>query len=390
MATAVDYSYARPAPEEIVRQGYSVVWRYLGDWSRDGRCISPGELAHLHANGLRVAFVHQSNQPTAEMSVKRPLSGYQGGLEDARYANGVADQLGVPDWLPIFGAVDVGYGFPAPRDYEAIRGYFTGWLNASRRPVGDYGPYPTVEMLADLQANGRRLEHGWQCAGGSGTGQGSGGTIRTGDGQQARLSRLSAQACAFQHYGLVKIPNTDHNDVFTDIDEWSWHPDIPRDHSEPDWETLMMKAVHLPEEPDGGPKLWQPIEGLLRVAYLDPPGEDPKTDLAELQMTMAIGAVQPEVVTLTGLLAEKFKARYHPIVDVPAFHWGAVAIMGETVKQITDAMPKLDPEAVRQAIQAGLEGVAVDVDLEAISEQVTAKVFAALAQAAHAAAEALG
>jgi hypothetical protein len=210
----VDYSSARPTPQSLVDAGYTVVFRYLAD---DSRGLTAPERDALHAAGLRIALV-------AESSTRRPLAGYTGGQEDARRYNALADRLDAPATTPIYYCVDVGGGFPALADYPLIRSYFEGLLSIPGRPVGCYGPYPILEDIALLGID-RRVEHHWQTAGGSGGGQGSGGSVRNaGDGSVRRLSKL---ACAYQEYGGQRITPasaTDHNQIFMDPSAWSWHP----------------------------------------------------------------------------------------------------------------------------------------------------------------------
>lgn len=221
MPYAADYSYARPDPQALVDAGYSVVLRYLGN---DARCVTRAELRRLHDVGLKVALIGQT-------TVARPRQGYPAGTEDADRYNNLAADLDAPDWLPLFYVCDVGGGFPTAADYPAIRRYATGILDVPARPVGQYGPYPVLEMLRDLVSSGRRIECWWQTAGGSGSGWGgTGGGIVTGDGSVRRCSDL---VCMFQHYGypVGTTPeqrafqsSIDHNDVLMEPVTWAWNP----------------------------------------------------------------------------------------------------------------------------------------------------------------------
>jgi hypothetical protein len=218
---AADYSYSRPDPRALWDAGYRIVMRYLGT---DSRCITPTELRRLHDTGLMVGLIGQS-------TITRPRGGYPAGVYDAQRYNQLADTLSAPDWLPIFYVVDVGEGFPAVGDYGAIRDYAAGILATPGRPVGFYGPYPVLEMLRDLEVNLRRIVCWWQTAGGSGSGPGTGGGIRTGDGSTRRLSSL---ACMFQHFGLTGPfgDAIDRNDVLMESVTWAWHPAIAA-HTDP-------------------------------------------------------------------------------------------------------------------------------------------------------------
>lgn len=217
---AADYSYSRPDPQALYDAGYRIVLRYLGT---DSRCITRDELHRLHDAGLMVALIGQS-------TVLRPLGGYPAGVRDAERYNHLAADLDAPDWLPIFYVCDVGTeqgrSFPKDTDYPVIRQYASGILATPGRPVGQYGPYPVLEMLRDLAVNLRRIECWWQTAGLSGNGTGTGGSIRTGDGSVRRLSSL---ACMFQHVAMTGAfgGQIDHNTVHMEPVTWAWHPDQP-------------------------------------------------------------------------------------------------------------------------------------------------------------------
>lgn len=290
IAYGVDYSYTHPAPTTITSAGYTVVSRYLGT---DSRCLTPAERDDLHAAGLRVSLFHQRSQPTAELSVTRARSGLAGGIEDAQLADTYADRLGAPPTTPLFGVVDVGYGFPTPADYPAIRAYFQGLLTRQRRPVGAYGPYPVLELLRDLEVDGRRVEHFHQTAGGSGSGSGTGGSAHNaGDGSTRRLSSL---ACAYQEYGGERIPGTDHNQIFMDARTWSWHPSDTSTSAPDRKELIMGKAVAIPANETplyDTPTLWRVVRNQYRKRIVTLP------HLANLAKMRQVDDV--DAVTFTG------------------------------------------------------------------------------------------
>jgi hypothetical protein len=291
MGEAVDYSYARPNPQALVNAGYEVVLRYLG---RDARCITRDELHRLHNVGLKVSLIGQT-------TILRPLSGYAGGQTDASYYNGLADALGAPDWLPIFYVVDVGTengrSFPKPEDHPAIRSYVSGILSHGRRPVGMYGPYPILEMLRDLDVNGRRIHCWWQTAGASGSGSGTGGGIRTGDGSVRRLSNL---ACMFQHYSYPTGTSQaqrdfgssiDHNSILMRPIEWAWNPADQRK------DELMGKAVGADS-----------VEGLWEITH-DGFGRRRRTKIespAMQRLLVAAEVIESEALHLTGEESAEF------------------------------------------------------------------------------------
>jgi hypothetical protein len=255
---AVDYSWARPDPQALRAAGYTVALRYLGTGARD---ISRAELDRLHAAGIAVGLIW-------ETTAQRPLAGYAAGRSDARRANEFAGQLGAPGWLPVFYAVD----FPASdaQTRGEVAAYFEGCRSVPGRPVAAYGHYGVIEYLCGVLG----ITHGWQCAGWSGPGTGSGGSyVNAGDGSRRRLSR---HACMFQEYGGVRVEGTDHNAVFSDAAAWAWHPnaaapDTPE--TAPSMEDLMSNPIHLPDHT--GDAQWHIVTdgyGRLRRRFLS--GDD--------------------------------------------------------------------------------------------------------------------
>jgi hypothetical protein len=217
---ALDYSGARPSPQLIRDRGYDVVLRYLGD---DWKGLGKGELQDLFDAGVRVALLGQRGQ------VDRPRGGRPQGRADGNYFEQWANYLRWPDDKPIICAIgDVGDpdgsgpkpGFPLESDLPAIREYFQGITDTNRRPLGIYGPYWVLEAFR----GDARVKVFMQSAGGSGSGQGTGGTaFNAGDRSYRRLSDLTS---LYQEYGSVVIPDTDHNQIYDpDFRRWSYHPD---------------------------------------------------------------------------------------------------------------------------------------------------------------------
>lgn len=247
MGDALDYSYARPDPNHIRDSGYELVFRYLGN---DSRCLTPSERDRLHAAGLRIALIGQT-------TIKRPLSGYSGGWNDADAYNWSADILGAPKHVPIIYVVDVGkvegtnQSFPLQQHWPAITDYFRGIIDCSNakghRPVGGYGPYSVVEnVLRNLP-----MHCYWQTAGDTYNvmGEGSGGSIvNLGDGSRRKVS---SAACAYQMYGGVRVADTDHNVILKrPVTDWSWHPNDPAPGpEEEDEEDDMAKIVYAQTKP---------------------------------------------------------------------------------------------------------------------------------------------
>lgn len=228
-AVGADWSYANLAPQDIKNAGYSVALRYLGN---DGRCMDVAERDEIYRVGLRLACIGQRG------NVDRPRSGYPGGFEDGRFFQGEADEMGWPNHKPILCAIaDVGAGFPTVQDLPAIKEYFRGLWEANRRPIGIYGPYWVLEEFR----NDPRVYCFWQTAGGSGSGNGTGGSIHNeGDGSWRRLSSLT---CLYQEYGDLRVPGTDHNEILEDnYKRWTFHPDDLKPTSKPEEDDMPAKT----------------------------------------------------------------------------------------------------------------------------------------------------
>jgi hypothetical protein len=193
-----DHSWGRPGAQAIKDAGYLGVMRYLGD-PANGRNISKPELDSYHAIGLRVGLVWES-------AANHVLTGFTGGTADGPDANYWADQIGVPeDHLIIGTTVD----FDATLDQlrGPIADYAKGFSRNSKRPQQPYGSYTTLETLCgELNL----FPCGWQTAGWSGSGSGSGGSYLCGDGSYRRVSRY---ACMFQDIGYVLNDTSDHNGI---------------------------------------------------------------------------------------------------------------------------------------------------------------------------------
>lgn len=215
MGDAVDFSMYRPDPRQLVNAGYEVVLRYLG---HDGRCIDMAELRRYQQAGLRVALI-------AESGSGRSLGRAEGLRQGALY-NGYAADLLAPDWLPIFYTEDFG---PNTDEMIGVVEFFRGLLEYGGRPVGAYGNYDVCETLKKLTHHGRGVEHLWQCAAWSGSGDGSGGSIQSG---YPWRTRVSDAVCLFQHWGLERMlkGTTDHNTILRRPVDWAW----PREETEDD------------------------------------------------------------------------------------------------------------------------------------------------------------
>lgn len=125
----IDYSVSRPGGEAISAAGFQFVCRYL---SNDSRGITKEEITDLFSYNIDIAFVYES---TAD----RALGGYNAGIIDARFSKHKATELGIPDSIPIYFAVD----FDAtPEQQDEIDNYLRGCISVlGEDRVGVYGGY---------------------------------------------------------------------------------------------------------------------------------------------------------------------------------------------------------------------------------------------------------
>jgi hypothetical protein len=144
----VDYSYARPSPQSIVDAGYVAVMRYLGN---DSRCITPGERDALLNAGLGIGLIW-------ETEADRVLGGGPAGDADARAANGYADQLGAPGWVPIYYCTD--FHASSSQINGVICDYYRAACNVGGRFVRVYGGAPVIDHMHTKLG----CQAGWQAA----------------------------------------------------------------------------------------------------------------------------------------------------------------------------------------------------------------------------------
>lgn len=280
MPAVVDYSVARPAPLTILANGYLGAMRYLGT---DSRCLTQPELIALHTAGLAVGLIW-------ETSADRAASGYQGGKYDAQTANGLADALGAPEWLPIFMAVD--FEPTAAQLNGSVSDYFRVAQSESRRPVRPYGSYAVQEHLCGALG---LFPCGWQC-------------VAWSYGQRSRF------ACLYQRLGYVLGNTSDHNDVLMDPQQFLWStkwgapsiPAAPTPVQEDDMAAVQVKFT------DGATYVMVPCDrSPTTFAWSWIPGPVVLTD-AELN-----GIVSGRQVTLgTGNDALDAMFKRHPILPV--------------------------------------------------------------------------
>lgn len=132
----VDYSWARPGGQAIREAGFTFAMRYCPYPGDGGKGLTRGELDDLHANGVAVGLVFES-------TANRALGGRIAGLRDGSAVVEACEQLGWPDYEPVYFAVD----FDATEEQQpAIDEYLRGAAVPLGLPlVGVYGGYHVVK-----------------------------------------------------------------------------------------------------------------------------------------------------------------------------------------------------------------------------------------------------
>jgi peptidoglycan hydrolase-like protein with peptidoglycan-binding domain len=151
----VDYAWHGPIDTRAFRAaGVTFAMRYLSH--DDGKNLHRGEADRLSGAGIDVGVVW-------ETTPRRPLSGFDAGVEDARNASTQAARCGMPPGRPIFFAVD----YDAPDgDKPTIANYLTGAASVlgGAGSVGVYGGYWVVKYCLDRQV----ARYAWQTRAWSG------------------------------------------------------------------------------------------------------------------------------------------------------------------------------------------------------------------------------
>lgn len=133
----LDFSNDPPGSAAIRATGRDFVIRYA---ARDWRGLKRYELADYRANGIDVAMVYESTEG-------RVREGYVAGAFDATYAHNFLAEMGLPNTMPIYFAVDFDIG---EGDHAAFLQYLQGADDAIGAPrVGVYGGLNAITYAAD-------------------------------------------------------------------------------------------------------------------------------------------------------------------------------------------------------------------------------------------------
>lgn len=217
-------------------EGYSFVMRY-GPPSM--YAMSMSECESIRSQGFGVGHVF-------EVQGDRALRGAQQGAADGRQHDAWADSCGAPGWVRLaYCAQDSGSITPAQ-----LRGPVADYARAfnanCRRPTMPYGPYDAIEILCgELGIS----PYGWQTAGWSGSGAGSGGSFHCSDGSVRRLSKHTAM---FQDVGDVLGGQADRNVVTNNVTpDWAWGgPYTGAKPNQEDDDMINWRPVHVPADPN--------------------------------------------------------------------------------------------------------------------------------------------
>lgn len=143
----IDYAWGRPGGKNIKDAGFDFVCRYLSN--NPNKNLTIQEVQDFHENGLKIVVVWE----TTEL---RPLSGFNGGVVDAKRADELSLTLGWILYKCIYFACD--YDFNASNEVS-IKDYFKGISSIIHRSrVGVYGEHDVIKYLLDE----RLCTYAWQ------------------------------------------------------------------------------------------------------------------------------------------------------------------------------------------------------------------------------------
>jgi hypothetical protein len=166
----IDYSVARPPVSALKAAGVTAVGRYIGwdsvpGFSSIGKNITRAEAGHLIGAGIEIFLAF-------EYAADAALQGRQQGLKDGELASEQLRQLGAPDGMAVYFAVDFDVkdyaphsGTPAAK-LGPVADYFHG-INHTLSPhyaTGAYGGYWAISRLFDAGL----ITMGWQTVAWSG------------------------------------------------------------------------------------------------------------------------------------------------------------------------------------------------------------------------------
>lgn len=150
MRNAIDFSYARPSPDEVAAHGFDILV-YTGP-ARPDRAY----LDAMRAKGVGVTLIQESDP-------NRSQAGRAAGVADAQYADSRADEVGHPVTASIAYVVSDGSAGDPNYGAENIAAYAAGIQSVSRRPFFFYGNQYTTDaaLRGAPQALGSWIPSTW-------------------------------------------------------------------------------------------------------------------------------------------------------------------------------------------------------------------------------------
>lgn len=143
----IDYAWSKPSVSVMVNKGVKFACRYLSHDS--DKNLTRGEAERLSEAGISVVVVW-------ETTASRALSGFGGGVADAKDAKAQAEACGMPDDRPIYFAVDWDANSSQQSDINAYLDGASSILGRSR--VGIYAGYFPLKRAMDAG----KAKWGWQ------------------------------------------------------------------------------------------------------------------------------------------------------------------------------------------------------------------------------------
>jgi hypothetical protein len=246
VVSVFDYSFERPALGDLGNVG---VMRYFANDNQftHGKILRSDELTRLHNAGLRVGLVweHGKDQQTW----------------DGREANRLADELGIPTWVPIYYALDL-----APGNFAVIGAALDALPGP--RPKGLYGGGPIVKWALDTG----RVTFGWiaNAADWSGVDTDHGHRPPLEVRADMRATAPNAHLLQLRHEDGPQLAGTDTNVVMNP--NWGgWHPTMtqPPLEEEPVNAGTMVTPMD-PKHPHHG-EIWYVFEGTSMANWVSSP-----------------------------------------------------------------------------------------------------------------------
>lgn len=144
----VDYAWGHPGAKAVKDAGFKFVCRY---YSHDSsKNLHLAEAQEMSKAGISIVSIW-------ETTAKRALSGYSGGVEDAKAARAQGNACHMPTNRPIYFAVD--WDAQSTRELNAIQNYLNGAASVlGRKNVGLYAGYVPIRSCF----NAGVIEYGWQ------------------------------------------------------------------------------------------------------------------------------------------------------------------------------------------------------------------------------------